>query len=574
LSGRRASTGAAVATKPVWSRPREREAVRLAILDAANRLVDKHGIAALTLSAVAAEAGIARATIYGYFAGKQELLSLLSCSLDPQQPEPAAAASKEEPAATPAAQPNIPLRKDENAIEISYETPDVPAKSDAPGDYDAMMRFQAAELDKLAKRVIVPKSQMKEGTDAVLSRLDTRIRLIEQSYAELQSRQSNDAKELAGQIGSAVDAVHQLQKRLESFDNKHQLALAEVRLDVHNLTSRTAVTAVTACPIPAATGEATLSTTAGSAEAQPQSAPSQIREPGTEPAYLSRARRSTIEAAQQNEENDQAETGSRHSRWIWLLAAVLLAAGGIGLSLYLTSGRPAAAVVAHQSRQIAGNGHRQIHAAALVPVRLDTLAEAGNAQAQLILGLKLLNGTGLPMNIEKGASWIERAAVGGQAVAQNCLGVLYQTGTGVAVSMIHAVHWYEVAARQGNLRAMTNLGKIYAGGWKDVTDFPEAAHWFSLAAGKGEVDAQFDLAVLYQRGDGVPYSLMEAYKWYAIAASQGDRKAAAQLGLVAGRLTQGELVAAKKAAADFRHVPVNRAANDVASPAAILASRS
>ena len=571
MSGRRASTGAAVATKPVWSRPREREAVRLAILDAANRLVDQHGIAALTLSAVAAEAGIARATIYGYFAGKQELLSLLSCSLDPQQPEPAVAAPKEEPAATPAAQPNIPLRKDETAIEISYETPDVPAKPDAPGDYDAMMRFQAAELDKLAKRVIVPKSQMKEGTDAVLSRLDTRIRLIEQSYAELQSRQSNDAKELAGQIGSAVDAVHQLQKLLESFDNKHQLALAEVRLDVHNLTSRTAETAR---PIPAATGEAEFSTTAGSAEAQPQSAPPQIREPGTEPAYLSRARRATVEAAQQNEENDQAETGSRHSRWIWLLAAVLLAAGGIGLSLYLTSGRPAAAVVAHQSRQIAGNGDRQVHAAALAPVRLDTLAEAGNVQAQLILGLKLLNGTGLPMSIEKGASWIERAAVGGQAVAQNCLGVLYQTGTGVAVSMIHAVHWYEASARQGNLRAMTNLGKIYAGGWKDVTDFAEAAHWFSLAAGMGEVDAQFDLAVLYQRGDGVPYSLIEAYKWYAIAASQGDRKAAAQLGLVAGRLTRNELVAARKAAADFRHAPVNRAANDVASPAAILASRS
>ena len=571
LSGRHASTSTAAAVKPVWSRPRERETVRLAILDAANRLVDQHGIAALTLSAVASEAGIGRATIYGYFSGKQELLSLLSGETHLQQPAPAAPALKEEPEVTPAAPSEANSRTESAKLEAADETPAAAVERDVAGDYDQMMRLQAAELDKLAKRVIVPKSLMKEGTDAVLSRVETRLRLIEQSYAELQSRQSNDTKELAGQIGAAVDSVQQLQRRFEGFDNKHQLALAEIRLDVHNLTSRSTDVAR---PFQVAAGEAEPSASVEFAEAPPR-APSvlPVREPRAERAYLSSARQAAINATQQNVEKDQAEHASRRGRWVWLLGAIILAAcAGIGLSLYLGAVRPASAVAVHEILQAGSSGYGQTRKTAPVTDRLDALAEAGNLQAQLILGLNLLNGTGVPMNIEKGANWIERAAIGGQGVAQNCLGVLYQTGTGVAASMIHAVHWYEAAARHGNLRAMTNLGKIHAGGWKDVTDFAEAARWFSLAAAMGDVDAQFNLAVLYERGDGVPYSLIDAYKWYAIAAAQGDRKAAAQVDALAGRLTQDELLVVKKAVTDFRRAPVRRADNDIPHVAELLAA--
>jgi AcrR family transcriptional regulator len=44
-----------------------REAVRDAILDAAWRLVSEHGLAAVTMSQVAEQAGIGRATLYKYF---------------------------------------------------------------------------------------------------------------------------------------------------------------------------------------------------------------------------------------------------------------------------------------------------------------------------------------------------------------------------------------------------------------------------------------------------------------------------------------------------------------------------
>ncbi len=97
---------------------------------------------------------------------------------------------------------------------------------------------------------------------------------------------------------------------------------------------------------------------------------------------------------------------------------------------------------------------------------------------------------------------------------------------------------------------------------------PETFASFSRAAGFGDVDAQFNLAVLHERGAGVPHSRADAYKWYAIAATQGDHDAATQAGIVARQLSPDELQAAKKAVADFKPSPINRAANDIPSLAA------
>ena len=217
MSGSRASTSSAAATKPCWSRPRERGATRQAILDAAHRLAELHGEAALTLSSVAGEAGIARATIYGYFAGKSELLSQLN----------GGAASVPEP-----------LREAEPVAAHKEDVPaPIPSEPDDSTDYGEMMRRQAEQLDKLAKRIIVPKAT-KEGTDGAISRLDARLRVVEQSLADLEGRRSREAKELTDRVDAAIEALQQSQQRLENSDNRQQQALAELRLEVHNLKSR------------------------------------------------------------------------------------------------------------------------------------------------------------------------------------------------------------------------------------------------------------------------------------------------------------------------------------------------
>lgn len=59
-------------------RARARSVTRAAILEAARTVAARDGAASLSLRAVAAQAGFAPAALYGYFAGKRELLVALA----------------------------------------------------------------------------------------------------------------------------------------------------------------------------------------------------------------------------------------------------------------------------------------------------------------------------------------------------------------------------------------------------------------------------------------------------------------------------------------------------------------
>src|SRR5689334_13484505 len=60
------------------AKARDKSVTRLSILEAARRLVAERGTDSLSLGAVAVEAGFARATVYGYFKSKNELLQALA----------------------------------------------------------------------------------------------------------------------------------------------------------------------------------------------------------------------------------------------------------------------------------------------------------------------------------------------------------------------------------------------------------------------------------------------------------------------------------------------------------------
>ncbi len=193
--------------------------------------------------------------------------------------------------------------------------------------------------------------------------------------------------------------------------------------------------------------------------------------------------------------------------------------------------------------------------------RVTQLANGGNAIAQTILGLKEVDGDGMPANPADGAKWLEKAAQQGNAVAQYRLGALYERGQGVTANPGAAAHWYQLAAGQGNRKAMHNLAVAFASGAAGKKDMAEAARWFAKASSLGLADSQFNLAVLYERGDGVPQSLLDAYKWYAIAASQGDTESKSRLGVLSSQLSDDDRNAAQKSAESFHAAPLNRAVN-------------
>jgi localization factor PodJL len=200
--------------------------------------------------------------------------------------------------------------------------------------------------------------------------------------------------------------------------------------------------------------------------------------------------------------------------------------------------------------------------ASIAPLdKLTALANGGNAKAELIVGLKYLDGDGVAVSEADAAKWLGRAALAGQPVAQYRLGTLYERGRGVAADPVKSVHWYTLAAQAGNRKAMHNLAVAYASGTGVAKNLPEAARWFAKAAALGLSDSQFNLAVLYERGLGVPQSLLDAYKWYAIAATSGDTESKARIDALATQLSAEDRAAAQRSVDAFHPLPLDPKAN-------------
>jgi localization factor PodJL len=203
---------------------------------------------------------------------------------------------------------------------------------------------------------------------------------------------------------------------------------------------------------------------------------------------------------------------------------------------------------------------QQAHPTPVAPLdRLTQAANAGNARAQLIVGIKYLDDT--PTNLTEAVKWLTKAADAGEPVAQYRLGGLYERGRGVTTDPVKAVRLYLAAATQGNRKAMHNLAVAYAEGTGVKKDFAEASRWFLKAANLGLSDSQFNLAVLYERGYGVPQNLVDAYKWYAIAAAGGDGESKTRMNAIASQLDADARAAAQHAVEAFRAAPLNARAN-------------
>jgi TPR repeat protein len=540
-------TRAVVAIRAV-PRRRDREDVRAEIVAAARRLLDRTGAPGFTLSAVAGEAGLARATIYAHFSSRQNLLSQLSPPVAPADEPSTAEHATASDRTIEAEKPEPP--REEVAETAAEESGQLGAPKPEAGFHD-VMRAQAEALDELAKRVIVPKSLRREGTDSAISRVEARLSVAEQSHASLEKSIGEKLKAATGEVAALAASLEDTRRHLEKFEERQQAAVAQLRLDVHNLYHRDGEVAP---PKPVESEAPPERSVAEEPPAPEADCPTDAEiTPARIQPYLSSARQAAINAAQQAVTRPKPSRVVSRLRWLkrrrWplIFAAALLVAA---FDIYV--------FVRYQPAQA-----EAARAAPVAVVQKVVKPRVLTPEAQLARGLRLLNGAGVAMNVEKAAIWLERAAANGNAVAQNYVGVLYQTGTGVHANMATAMRWYEAAARNGNLKAMTNLGKAYAGGWAEGTDYTKAAEWFGRAAGFGEVDAQFDLAILYERGEGVSRSVAEAYKWYVIAGARGDANAASRALVLASALSPNELLAAQAAAALFRPAQVDSTANDV-----------
>ena len=145
---------------------------------------------------------------------------------------------------------------------------------------------------------------------------------------------------------------------------------------------------------------------------------------------------------------------------------------------------------------------------------------------------------------------LHQRAVAGNAAAQLELGMRYVTGKGIPPDEQAALRWIGQSAAQGNAAAQFELGSYYT--LEPHRDYGRAADLLRQSALQGYVPAQTSLAMLHLAGAGVAKDKVEAYAWLGLAAEQGERDALDwQPGLQA-ELSDAELDRAQAQAQRYR----------------------
>ncbi len=178
-------------------------------------------------------------------------------------------------------------------------------------------------------------------------------------------------------------------------------------------------------------------------------------------------------------------------------------------------------------------------------------AAAGDADAQLELGIWCLEGRGPGTGYRQAAEWLRKAAEAGKPEAQYRLATLFQAGRGVERDFTNAVSWFRKAADQHHVAALYNLGSMCEAGQGMAADTQAAARFFQEAAGLGDPYAQYNLARRCEEGRGVPKNLVEAWKWYELANAGGVPDTLNARQAIQARLTPEQFREAKSAAAEF-----------------------
>ncbi len=181
--------------------------------------------------------------------------------------------------------------------------------------------------------------------------------------------------------------------------------------------------------------------------------------------------------------------------------------------------------------------------------RIHALANAGNAEAQYLVGMFFNNGMGGMTRDPKIAfEWFRKADAGGDSLGAYKLGCYYAgqfPGT-VEVDEEKAYAHKMVAARAGYALAQHDVGVVYV----SRNDFQEAERWWKLAGGQGFRSSHSALHTLYSREEAGLKNPQLAYVHYKLANrnAQNEISPAALPDLIklAEKLQSPELEAADK----------------------------
>lgn len=214
--------------------------------------------------------------------------------------------------------------------------------------------------------------------------------------------------------------------------------------------------------------------------------------------------------------------------------------------LALLAGVISAPIAAQAAPTLAGAAaHYDAGAFKEARAEFETLAQAGDMQAQYFLGLMTLEGKGGPKDEAGALAWFMKSANQGNLAAVVDIAIMHDQGEGTPRDSVKAVRWYRLAADNGHAASQYNLGQHYMDGDGVEKDLIAATSWWRKAADQGDADAQFNLGAAYANGVGVSADAAEAYKWMLLSAAGGNQDALAagakfKAKITADQAAQGE----------------------------------
>ena len=139
----------------------------------------------------------------------------------------------------------------------------------------------------------------------------------------------------------------------------------------------------------------------------------------------------------------------------------------------------------------------------------------------------------------------------GNMDAQLNLGLMYEMGWGAQRNLERAENWYRKAAEKGFHFAQDSLGSLnYGSGQYDL-----AMSWFLKAAKQDNASAQNNIGLIHSKGHGFGQDYVQPYKWYTISSEAElvgygvvERK---NLGIIAKKMTDAQVAEAKAQAPEW-----------------------
>lgn len=110
----------------------------------------------------------------------------------------------------------------------------------------------------------------------------------------------------------------------------------------------------------------------------------------------------------------------------------------------------------------------------------------------------------VPIGYPRAVMRIQALAESGNAAAMFHMGKIHALGIGIVQDLVSAKAWYEKAIELGEIRAHCNLGWLYQSGYGVVEDKEKAFHLLSIGADHGVVVARATIGLMLVTGDNRP----------------------------------------------------------------------